>query len=78
MRFVKRGWVRASTFTAFFEANPDVTQGDVAAALDIGQGHLSQIINGLRMPRPTLAVRITDLTGVTVETMARARSEGAA
>jgi transcriptional regulator with XRE-family HTH domain len=78
LRFVKRGWVKSSTFDGFFTENPAVTQADVAEALGIGQGHLSQIINGRRMPRPTLAVKIFDLIGVPVETLARARSEGAA
>jgi transcriptional regulator with XRE-family HTH domain len=40
------------------------TQTELAARLGISEGHLSHLIAGNRQPSLTLAVRISELTGI--------------
>lgn len=78
---MKRKWVKAETFAEFFAANPELTQVEVAIELGITQSALSLIVSGKRMPRPDLAILIQEKTGVTYDSLLRARTaqaEGAA
>ena len=54
------------------------TQEQLADALGISYPQMSRIVRGRQMPKPELALRIADLTGVSVESLARAAAKGAA
>ena len=46
-----------------------LTQRQAAKKLGISQAYLSLIETGMQFPRPTLAKKITDETGVPLETL---------
>jgi len=48
------------------------TQGEIASTLGISEGHLSHLIYGGRQPSLPLAVRISELTGVPIESLLQA------
>lgn len=49
--------------------DPPLTQRQAARKLGISQAYLSLIETGMQHPRPTLAKKITDATGVPLETL---------
>lgn len=51
------------------------TQQQLASELGITQAQISSYLNGRSLPRPDLAVRISELTGVSIEAMVRARAK---
>lgn len=56
------------TLAAYFGQDRP-SQAEVADTLGITQGYLSLIVSGDRQPSLDLAVRISDLTGVPVDTL---------
>ena len=50
------------------------TQLWLADRLDISTAQANRLVRGLNMPRAELALRIQDVTGVTVEQLAKARA----
>ena len=58
---------------AEYLAKTEQTQEQLARALGISQGQISSYIAGRTMPRPALALRIAEHTGVPVEALLRAR-----
>lgn len=54
----------------------DKTQLWLADQLGISIAQASRIVRGVNMPRAGLALRIQELTGISIETLARARAEG--
>lgn len=56
------------TLAAYFGKDRP-SQADTAATLGITESYLSLIISGDRQPSLDLAVRISDLTGVPVDTL---------
>lgn len=54
------------TLRAFFDQT-GVRQGDIAANVGISESHMSNIVNGKRLPSVTLAVAISHETNVPVE-----------
>lgn len=53
---------------AYLEAT-EITQQGLAKKLGISQGALSMIKSGQRIPRPRLALRIHELTGIPLDTL---------
>lgn len=58
---------------ADYLAKTGQTQEELAEALGISQPMVSSYIAGRTMPRPALALRISEHTGVPVESLLRAR-----
>jgi transcriptional regulator with XRE-family HTH domain len=54
------------------------TQESLADQLGISYPTMSRIVRGMVMPRPTLALRISEVTGVSVESLVRASADAAA
>lgn len=54
------------------------TQEQLAADLGLRQGTVNKWVNGDRMPRAEMALKLSKLTGVPVEAMLRAKSQKAA
>jgi transcriptional regulator with XRE-family HTH domain len=50
------------------------TQEQLAAELGVRQGLVSKWVRGAQMPRPSMALRLSRLTGVPVEAMTQARA----
>lgn len=63
----------ADSLAQWLEAN-DHNQLWLADELGISAAQVNRIVRGLAMPRAALALRIQEMTGVTVEAMARARA----
>lgn len=64
--------VAYASIEAYLEATGS-TQEQLAADLGITQSALSMIKNGLRVPRPALALRIHEITGVPLESILRGK-----
>lgn len=61
-----------------FLAETGTTQEQLAESLEVSQATVSRIVRGLQMPEAALAIRIQELTGVSVEALARARTQAGA
>jgi len=57
---------------AYLEAT-EQTQAQLAEELGITQSALSMIINGQRVPRPELLIKIHELTGVPLKSLLEGR-----
>lgn len=59
------------TLRAFFDQT-GILQADIAADLGISEAHLSNIVSGKRTPSYRVAVKLSQLTNVAIEALARA------
>jgi transcriptional regulator with XRE-family HTH domain len=59
-----------NSLAAYLE-DTGTTQYQLAAKLGISTPAMSRIVRGLQMPNPQLAMDIQELTGVTIESLAR-------
>jgi transcriptional regulator with XRE-family HTH domain len=65
---------RPPSLAAYLKATKK-TQNQLAAELGIPQSQVSMYVSGRQMPRAELALKIQALTGVSVESLLRARAE---
>lgn len=59
---------------AAYLAGEGRTQEQLAADLGVRQGTLTKWVRGVTMPRPKMAVKIASVTGVSIDSMIRARA----
>lgn len=64
---MKRAYPNLRTWR--LDQRPQLTQRQAAKKLGISQAYLSLIETGMQHPRPQLAKKITDVTGVPLETL---------
>lgn len=69
--------MRKRTFSSLAEylERTNTTQEELAAALGIAQSLVSRYVAGKQLPRPALALRLSEYTGVPMEALVRARAE---
>lgn len=74
---------RYSSLAAYLKATKQ-TQEQFAEALSarwgrrVSQGNVSLYVSGQQMPRPKLAILISEMTGVSMDSMAKAAADYAA
>lgn len=71
--------MRKQSYTSLAEylKRTGTTQAALAARLGCSQSRVSKWVNGFRLPRPAMALRLSKVTGVSLEALTRARSEAA-
>lgn len=68
---------RYESLTAYMDGE-NKTQVDLAEMFGISQASVSRIVNGQQLPDAAMVLKIHEMTGVPVESLIRARAEGAA
>lgn len=61
-----------SDLRAYFQANPQESQKKVAALIGVSQPHLNRIVNGERLPRRDLLVKLARYANVPLDSFIRA------